>query len=159
MASNSLQELVNETELYLSRSDDSFTDAPALCASLLARLNTAVPDVEFSDRHLRMLRSRLRVRQNQLASNTSGERSDQGTEDPSSSFVEPSTDPPAYQEITSDITLLRAKLDAIRQQQRSPPPLSPASGMSEGIQKQISATDSPPSSHPPCYNVRRHTAG
>ena len=120
MALNSLQELVNETELYLSRSDDYFTDAPALCTNLLARLNSAVPDVEFSDRHLRMLRSRLRVRQNQLTNNTSGERSDQGTEDPSSSFVEPPTDPPAHQEITSDISMLRAKLDAIRQ--RSPPP-------------------------------------
>ena len=122
MAQNSLQELVNDIEVYLSRSDDSFSDAPALCASLLARLNNAVPDIEFSDRHLRMLKSRLRVRQNQLASNTSGERSDQGDEDPSSSLVEPSTDPPAYQEISSDITMLRAKLDALRQQQRSPPP-------------------------------------
>ena len=159
MASNSLQELVNETELYLSRSDDSFSDAPALCASLLARLNNAVPDVEFSDRHLRMLRSRLRVRQNQLASNTSGERSDQGTEDPSSSFVEPSTDPPAYQEITSDITMLRAKLDALRQQQRSPPPSHLLLECPKASRRRI-ACQTPPFEPPPsCCNVRRHAAG
>ena len=103
MASDSLQNLVHETELFLSRSDDSFSDAPALCASLLAQLSSAVPDAEFSDRHLRMLKSRLRVRQNQIANDTSGERSDTGSDDPPSSFVEPSTDPPAYQKIASEI--------------------------------------------------------
>ena len=165
MAQNSLQELVNDVEGFLSQPDESFSDAPAVCASLLARLDHAVPDIEFSDRHLRRLKSRLRVRQNQFASNTSGERSDQGDEDPSSSLAEPATDPPAYQEISSDITLLRAKIDALRHQHSpSPsgshrfgssgdaltgglfPPFSPVSGLSGDIQTQ-NKTATPPLLH------------
>ena len=120
LQAHSLEELVNQIENFLQTPDTSLDDIPTLCASFLSQLEQADPADNVSRCDIRRLKLRNRVRLNQSRADISGDKSEQG-DPPSSSLAEPPTGPLSIQEISSELVLMKAKIDAL-QSDRSPSP-------------------------------------
>ena len=126
-----IEELVSQVENFLQTHDDSISDIPTLCSTFLSQLEQIAPADNVSKRDIRRLKSRIRVRLNQARADTSADKSEQGDDqDPSSSLVEPSTDPPSIQEISSELVLIKARIDALNSERSPSPTVSSKSGMS-----------------------------
>ena len=119
----SVQNLMDEIQTFLQTPEDSFSDVSTLCNNFLTTLDETNPADSTTERAFRRLRSRLRVRLNQAQADQSSDRSKHGADldPPGSSDVEPPTDPLSIQELSSEVVLLRARLEAIND--HSPPHL------------------------------------
>ena len=138
----SLEDLVNQIEIFLQTPDTSLDDVPSLCESFLSHLEQVTPADNVSMRDIRRLKSHLRVRLSQSRVDVSEDKSDQGPP-PSSTGAEPPTDPLSVQQLSTELVLMKETISAMRSDRSPSPSISSKSGMSVDNQTK----ESPPPCH------------